>query len=88
MIYNLKHDQLEISINSHGAEQEHLLYKGKDYMRIRDEFWGRKAPILFPIIGTLKDLKTYIDGKEYNIPKHGFLRGLPCSEHTPAWKCR
>ena len=76
MNYILKHDELEICINSKGAEQEHLIFKGKDYMRIRDEYWNRKAPILFPIVGKLKDLKTFIDSKEYHMNQHGFARDM------------
>lgn len=26
-------------------------------------YWGRQAPILFPIVGQLKNLKTQIEGK-------------------------
>lgn len=76
MNYILKHDELEIEINSHGAEQEHLHYLGKDYMRVRDEFWNRKAPVLFPIVGKLRDLRTFIDSKEYHMNQHGLARDL------------
>ncbi len=74
MEYSLRYKDIQISINSRGAEQEHLLYKGKDYMRERDEFWNRKAPFLFPIVGKLRDLKTYINGNLYSMNQHGFLR--------------
>ena len=74
MEYSLKYKDIQISINSRGAEQEHLIYNGKDYIRQRDEFWNRKAPFLFPIIGKLRDLKTYIDGNLYSMNQHGFLR--------------
>lgn len=76
MEYVLKYDELEIVINSRGAEEEHLYYKGKDYMRKRDSFWNRKAPILFPIVGKLKDLKTYINGDLFSMPPHGFIRDM------------
>lgn len=36
--------------------------------------WGSHAPVLFPIIGLLKDNYTEIDGKKYFIPKHGLVR--------------
>ena len=76
MEYTLKYDNIQIGINSRGAEQEHLIYNGKDYMRERDEYWNRKAPVLFPIVGKLRDLKTYIDGKLYSMNQHGFARDL------------
>ncbi len=74
MEYKIKHDELEIVINSKGAEQEHLFFNGKDYMRRRDSFWNRKAPVLFPIVGSLKDLKTYINGELFSMTQHGFAR--------------
>lgn len=76
MEYVLKYDDLEIVVNSKGAEQEHLYYRGKDYMRVRDDFWNRKAPVLFPIVGKLRDLKTYINGELFSMPQHGFARDL------------
>lgn len=82
MEYKLKFDDLEIVINSKGAEQEHLYCNGKDYMRDRDEYWGRKAPILFPVVGKLRDLKTYINGELFAIPPHGFARDMEFSLFT------
>ena len=38
------------------------------------EFWERSAPILFPIVGQLKDDKYSLGNKFYNMPKHGFAR--------------
>ena len=72
MEYSLKHDNLEVVVNSHGAELEHIYCNGIDYMRRRDEFWNRKSPVLFPIVGKLRDLKTFIDGNEYHMNQHGF----------------
>ncbi len=74
MEYNLKYQNLEIVVNSKGAELEHIYCNGKDYMRSRDEYWNRKSPVLFPIVGKLRDLKTNIDGKTYNMNQHGFAR--------------
>jgi len=74
MEYVLKYDDLEIVVNSKGAELEKIMYKGKDYMRVRDEYWNRISPILFPIVGNLKDLKTYISGELFLIPQHGIAR--------------
>ena len=76
MEYTLKCGNIQIGINTRGAEQEHLFYNGKDYMRERDEYWNRKAPVLFPIVGKLRDLKTFINGKLYSMNQHGFARDL------------
>jgi galactose mutarotase-like enzyme len=36
--------------------------------------WGSFAPVLFPIIGCLKDNEFLVEGKSYRVPKHGFIR--------------
>ncbi|MBO5125371.1 MAG: hypothetical protein J6C11_09620 [Spirochaetaceae bacterium] len=41
--------------------------------------WKFRAPILFPIVGRLKDGYFLWQGKEYHLPNHGFSRDL---EHS------
>ncbi len=36
--------------------------------------WGRHAPLLFPIIGRLRDGRYTVAGREYAISQHGFAR--------------
>lgn len=36
--------------------------------------WGRHAPLLFPVIGRLKDSRYTLGGKTYEIGSHGFAR--------------
>ena len=74
MLFSKEYKGIKIVINSKGAEQESLIINGIDYMRERDEYWNRKAPVLFPIVGKLRDLRTSIDGKEYKMNQHGFAR--------------
>ncbi|CAM3524309.1 aldose 1-epimerase family protein [Flavobacterium chungbukense] len=40
------------------------------------DFWGKHSPVLFPIVGTLKNNTYKIDNKEYNLPRHGFAREM------------
>ena len=47
---------------------------GKEFMFRDPLIWGYTAPVLFPICGGLKDDKFILDGKEYNLAKHGFCR--------------
>lgn len=37
-------------------------------------YWSGQAPILFPIVGALRGGKTKIDGKYYEMKRHGFAR--------------
>lgn len=62
-------------IKSKGAELKSLVLGGRELMwEANPAFWGKTSPVLFPIIGGLKDGKTIIDGIEYRISKHGFAR--------------
>ena len=77
MEFSLQNDLLSIKINSVGAELSSLVKRetGQEYIWSGDpDVWASTAPVLFPIIGTLKDGKTTIEGKEYRIPKHGLVR--------------
>ncbi len=84
MIYTIKNDTLECRISTLGAELISLCHNNEEYMW-QGEQWKHHAPILFPIIGRLKDGKYIYDGKEYTMGIHGFARGsefeaLECSE--------
>jgi galactose mutarotase-like enzyme len=41
------------------------------------EFWSGRAPLLFPIVGTLANGQYRVAGKSYALPRHGFARGKP-----------
>ncbi len=77
---NLKNGQLTATISTKGAELKSLKNRNREYIWCGNpEFWSGTSPILFPIIGFLKDGKCFIDGKEYNIQKHGFARNMEFS---------
>lgn len=40
------------------------------------KFWGRHSPILFPIVGRLKNNETIIEDNLYNMTQHGFARDM------------
>ena len=39
-------------------------------------FWGKHSPILFPIVGSLKNNSYVIDGKHFHLNRHGFAREM------------
>ena len=39
-------------------------------------YWKRHFPVLFPIVGKLKQNKTIINGRTYELCQHGFARDL------------
>jgi galactose mutarotase-like enzyme len=46
----------------------HLLWNGNP------DVWSGRAPILFPIVGRLRDDSYQLDGHIYHLPRHGFAR--------------
>ena len=73
----LKSNNIEAVISPKGAELQSLknINTGIEYMWSGDAvFWGKHSPVLFPVVGTLKN-DTYIyNGKSYSLPRHGFAR--------------
>jgi galactose mutarotase-like enzyme len=69
-------DGLTARINPLGAELWSLTdAAGAEYMTDADPaFWTGHAPVLFPIVGMVRDGRYRLDGKEYAIPKHGVAR--------------
>jgi galactose mutarotase-like enzyme len=40
------------------------------------EFWGKHSPVLFPIVGTLKNNSYQYQDQEYHLSRHGFARDM------------
>ncbi|MHA6721946.1 aldose 1-epimerase family protein [Sphingomonas sp. RS2018] len=72
----IRSDALTAQINPHGAELSHLHdADGPELMTDADPaYWIGRAPILFPIVGALAGNRYRLDGREYELPKHGFAR--------------
>lgn len=77
MLYFLENDVLKIAVDTHGAELSSIFNKAENKEMLWQgdpEFWGRKSPVLFPVVGKYKDGKTTFNGKEYSLGQHGFAR--------------
>ncbi len=77
MIYTIENNQVTASIKSLGAELTSLKSKKTNIEYIWNgdiEFWGRHAPVLFPIVGQVKDKTYFVEGQRYELPQHGFAR--------------
>lgn len=73
----IESDLLRVGINRVGAEltQLHSKVSGKEYLwDANPAVWASHAPVLFPIIGALKNNTYFFEGKSYQLPKHGFVR--------------
>jgi galactose mutarotase-like enzyme len=65
-------------ISEAGAELKSLadVSTGQEYMWQADPaWWAGTAPVLFPVIGGLKDGSYNFEGRQYKLPSHGFARG-------------
>lgn len=75
----VENEWLKVEIESHGAEVRRVKHKknGLDYMWTGDnKYWGRVSPVLFPIVGRLKDDQYQVNGQTYKMTQHGFLRDV------------
>jgi galactose mutarotase-like enzyme len=76
-MHSIENDKLKISIKNKGAELDMLLNKetGTDYLwNANPKVWPKKSPILFPIVGNIKNNTYYYKNKPYHLSRHGFAR--------------
>ena len=79
---------LKIQTKKSGAELTSVQYNGKEMLfqgaKVLDSngniYWKRQAPILFPIVGQLKNSQTQIEDKKYEMSQHGFARDMDFEE--------
>ena len=77
MDYTIQNSILKVVISSKGAEIQSVKdrHNGYEYMWQADpNVWDRHAPILFPIVGRLKNDEYTYKGKTYHLGQHGFAR--------------
>ncbi|MCI8546212.1 MAG: aldose 1-epimerase family protein [Clostridia bacterium] len=67
---------LEIKTKPEGAELISIKKDGEEKLHDGKEYWNRQAPILFPIVGKLKEGKTIIENQNYEMGQHGFARDM------------
>jgi len=75
----LSNHYLKVEIQHKGAElvSLHSKKENREYIWEGDpQHWGKHSPILFPIVGTLKDNSYNHNGKTYKLSRHGFARDM------------
>ena len=76
-LFQISNDKITIQVDSMGAELKSLksVPDNREYMWHGDPaYWGRTSPVLFPIVGGLKDGQYRVDGTSYSMGQHGFAR--------------
>jgi galactose mutarotase-like enzyme len=78
-MYTIENETLKVVVRTKGAELDSIYHKTKqlEYLWSGDPaFWGKKSPVLFPIVGALKQETFYYQGKKFHLSRHGFAREM------------
>ena len=68
---------LTVGVSEHGAELQSIQKNGKEYLWQGDtRFWGRRSPVLFPIVGRVWEDTYRYAGNSYRMGQHGFARDM------------
>src|SRR5262245_11618378 len=79
MICSIQNSLLNVAIDTKGAELQSIIHKdfGLEYMWGGDPaFWVKRSPVLFPIIGELKNKSYTYKENTYQLNRHGFARDM------------
>lgn len=81
MDFELKKGGLRAAVRTKGGELVSLKDEaGREYIWEGDPaFWSGQNPILFPIVGSLRDGRVELGGESYEMGRHGFARGMEFS---------
>jgi galactose mutarotase-like enzyme len=77
MQHTIQNGTLSATIKTKGAELSSVIHEqdGLEYIWSADPaFWGKSSPILFPIVGTLRDNQFIYKNNPFTLPRHGFAR--------------
>lgn len=83
--YQIESNSLIVQVASHGAEMKRLFSKEwhRELLWAGDEkSWNCSAPVLFPIVGKIKDDEYFFKEKKFHMKQHGFARDqeFKCTE--------
>ena len=76
-MFQISNEVLTVQISAAGAELQSIINNENalEYMWSGDPaFWGKKSPVLFPIVGGLKNGSYQHKGISYPLGRHGFAR--------------
>ena len=84
MEYQLKNEYLTVTAKKAGAELTSVKNnEGLEFLWCGDKkYWGRQAPVLFPIVGKVNNNTYTHEGRTYHLTQHGFARDMEFDEVT------
>lgn len=77
MLILLHNEKLKVTVSEQGGELISVVScdDNLEFIWTGDsDYWGRHAPILFPIVGKVKDNQYKVGDKIYKLGQHGFAR--------------
>lgn len=77
MFTKIENQFLSVKIAKKGAELASVVNKSNHLGYLWDgnpTFWAKTSPVLFPIVGTLKENRYRYNDQWYSLPRHGFAR--------------
>lgn len=77
MLQTIRNQKYTVKVDSFGAQLKSFNNNetGEEFIWQGDpNIWKSSAPVLFPIIGQLKDDQFEYNKKRYTLPRHGFAR--------------
>ncbi len=78
MYCRIENEFIKLTANTHGGEIHSIVGKksNEEYIWKGFPFWWKiYSPVLFPIIGKVRNFEYKLDGKSYFMPQHGFASG-------------
>lgn len=88
-MYQIENEYLKVTLNPLGASLWSVLDKDNtEYLWQGDpQYWGGRAPNLFPYVGRLTERKYQLFGKTYEMDIHGFAKDtlFEAEQHSDSW---
>ena len=78
-LFQISNEKITVQIDSMGAELKSLkdVASGREYMWNADpQYWKRTSPVLFPLVGGVRNGVYRLNGREYPMGQHGFARDM------------
>lgn len=74
-ITTISRGNLTASVSSMGAELQSLALDGREYLWQADSaFWNKRAPVLFPMVGSLRNKQAMSEAGMCTMERHGVAR--------------
>ncbi|MEN9684412.1 MAG: hypothetical protein RLZZ28_198, partial [Bacteroidota bacterium] len=76
-MFEISNQVLTVTLSPKGAELQSIYHRANQLEYLWDAnpaFWSKKSPVLFPIVGGLKNNSYTFQGKSYQLSRHGFAR--------------